>query len=351
MRIPFFSAIGTADVILLMRNLSMTLRAGVPVTQGLSMFEADARGLRRAVISHLRKTVESGQTLAYAMETSPYTFPPIAVHLVQVGEMSGSLEQNLDTLVDHLRRIQDLQRKIRTAMMYPTFVLVACLGLGLSIGTIVLPQLMPLFESLDVKLPLSTQILMWLAEYFRVYGIVTSVGVTVSLVLLFTISRFETFKPLFHRFFLLIPLIGTVQLKTGIAQFSSALSVLLKSGVAVREALPAVALAVENRIIRRAILDAVPVVEGGSTLVEGLRASGKLFPGMTCSLVAIGEETGSLAETLEYIASYYQGEVDYAIKNLTTTLEPVLLIVIGTLVGFTVMAIITPLYDVTSSIG
>lgn len=351
MRLPFFSAIGTADVILLMRNLAMTLEAGVPVTQGLAMFEADSRGTRRQVIAHLRATVESGQTLAHAMETSPLSFPPIAIHLVQVGEMSGTLSQNLTTLVAHLRRVQDLRRKIRTAMMYPTFVLVACLGLGLSIGTIVLPQLMPLFESLDVELPLQTKILMWVAEYFRVYGIITSISVAASLMALFALSRMETFKPLFHRFFLMIPLIGAIQLKTAIAQFSSALSVLLKSGVAVREALPAVALAVENRIIRRAILDAIPVVEGGSTLVDGLRASGRLIPGMTCSLVGIGEETGSLAETLEYIASYYQSEVDYAIKNLTTTLEPALLIVIGVLVGFTVMAIITPLYDVTSSVG
>lgn len=343
--------IGLPDVITLMRNLSMTLRAGVPLQQALILFEADARGGRRLVITHLRKSIEAGQPLSAAMASSSRPFPQIAVHLVQVGELSGTLEENLTALIGHLQRVLDLRRKIRSAMLYPMFVLVACLGLGLSVGTIVLPELLPVFSSLDVVLPISTRILIVLAQFFKVYGMLTAFLTALTVVVLFIMSRIEYCKPWFHRFLLWIPYIRTIQKQTAVAQFTSTLGILLKSGVAVREAIPAAAEAVENRLFRRAIVRSMSVVEGGHTLSDGLKTGTTLFPDMTLSLIAIGEETGTLDDTLEYLASYYQGEVDYAIKDLTTALEPVLLITIGIIVGFTVMAIISPLYDVTGSLG
>lgn len=350
MRIPLFSTIGLAEVITLMRNLAMTLKAGVPVAKALSLFEQDATGQRRAVIRHLKETVEGGRTFAAGMESSPRAFPSIAIHLVKVGELSGTLVENIEALVRHLRRTLDLRRKIRSAMMYPTFVFVACAGLGLSVGTLVLPQLLPLFESLDMELPLSTRILIVFARFFQAYGVNFSVGVIAILIGLFALTRLEKVKPFLHHLYLWIPFIRMVQREAAIAQFASTLATLLKSGIVVREAIPAAGEAVENRIFRRAILAALPAVEGGRTLSEGLQISGKLFPDMTLSLIAIGEETGELASTLEYLAEYYQSEVDYAIKDLTTALEPALLIGIGLLVGFTVMSIITPLYEVTGSI-
>ncbi|MEI8230148.1 MAG: type II secretion system F family protein [Candidatus Peregrinibacteria bacterium] len=346
-----FFPIGLPDVIVLMRNLSMTLRAGIPMLQALTLFEADARGSRKAVITHLRKSVEAGQPFSAAMASSAHPFPQIAIHLVQVGELSGTLQENLAALIGHLQRVLDLRRKIRSAMLYPMFVLVACLGLGLSVGTIVLPELLPVFSSLDVVLPLSTRILIVVAGFFKVYGMLTAFLAAFVVVLLFIASRLEFFKPWFHRFTLWIPYVRTVQKQTAVAQFTGTLGILLKSGVAVREAIPAAAEAVENRLFRRAIKRSMVIVEGGRTLSEGLRTSGSLFPDMTLSLIGIGEETGTLDDTLEYLATYYQGEVDYAIKDLTTALEPVLLITIGIFVGFTVMAIISPLYDVTGSLG
>jgi len=350
MNIPFFASIGITEVITLMRNLSMTLKAGVPVAQALKMFEDDATGQRRTLIHHLRATVESGRTLAAAMETAPRAFPSLAIHLVQVGELSGTLTENIDALVTHLRRVQDLRRKIRSAMMYPTFVFVAVLGLGLSIGTLVLPQLLPLFESLDVTLPFSTRVLIFVSRFFQFYGVSFSTGVVGVVVAIFVLTRFEAVKPFLHKFFLMIPYIRSVQKQAAIAQLAGTLATLLKSGIAVREAIPAAAQAVENRIFRRAVMGALPVIESGHTLSEGLKKSGNLFPDMTVSLIAIGEETGGLSGTLDYLAEYYHGEVDYAIKDFTTALEPALLIGIGLIVGFTVMSIITPLYEVTGNI-
>lgn len=350
MKLRFLSALGTADTILLLRNLGVMLKAGVPLVRALSIYEGDTPKRTRRVVSHLRQSVEAGHSLAEAMETAPRLFPPLAVNLVRTGELSGTLQESLATIVRHLQKAQDLKRKIRGAMMYPCFVLVAIGGLGLSVGTLVLPDLIPLFESLDVELPWTTKTLLWVAGVFDEHGTLITLSVLSGIMGIFLISRLEATKPLLHRFFLMIPYVGAVQTQATLAQVTATLGTLLKSGIPLQEGLRATAGATGNRVFRRALLQALPGIEAGHTLSETLRRSGKLFPGMTVTMISIGEESGTLASTMDYLADSYEGEVDFAVKNLTTALEPLLLIGIGLIVGFTVLSIITPIYDVTGSV-
>lgn len=342
--------IGTTDAQLILRNLSVTLRAGVPLAKALRTFEEDSPRKRKVQITHLRKRVEQGHSLADAMESAPEKFPDIAVNLVRTGELGGSLPESLDAVAHHLKKMLELKRKIRSAMMYPTFVLIAVLGLGISIGTLVLPKLIPLFESLDVELPWTTQALLIVAEFLDTYGIMLAGVVVVTLLAFFTLIRTERIKPYWHRTLLMIPFIGNVQKQAAAAQISASLGTLLQSGIPIRKAIPAAATATENRVFRQALIDTVPVIESGRTFGDGLKKYGTMFPMMNRALVEVGEETGTLTETLAYLSDYFDSEVDYAVKNLTNALEPILLILVGLLVGGVVMAIITPIYDVTSSI-
>lgn len=350
MSINIFKRIGTMEALNLLRNLSMTLRAGVPLARAIALFEEDIPNGRRAVVTHLRKSVEAGRTLADAMKSSPRSFPALVVNLVRTGELSGTLQQSLEESARHLQKYQDLKRNIRSAMMYPTFVLVAVLGLGLSVGTLVLPELIPLFDSLDVELPFMTRALLVIATFFDQYGLLVVIVTAVVMALLFLLSFLESIKILIHRILLYLPYLGKMQRQAAIAQMTGTLSTLLRSGIPLQEALQATAEVITNRVFRKAFLGVIPVVQSGRTLSEGLHASRGLFPEMTITLIDIGEDTGTLTETLAYLEEYFEGEMRYAMKNLATTLEPLLLIGIGIIVGATVLAIITPIYDVTGSI-
>lgn len=338
------------EVLTLMRNLAVTLRAGVPVLRALSLFEQELPQSRRALITHLRRSMETGHPLAAAIQTSPRAFSPLIINLVRTGELGGTLRQSLEEVVHHLQEVQDLKRKIRSAMLYPTFVLIAVLGLGLSVGTLVLPELIPLFESLDVELPWSTRLLLSVAAFFEQYGVAVTIGVFLSIAAVLILGHLEVTKPFFHHLFLHIPYIRRIQQHAAIAQITGTLGTLLRSGIPIQEAITATAEATENRVFRNALLRTIPAIRTGHTFARSLREWGQLFPEMTVTLVDIGEETGTLAETLAYLKEYYEGEVEYAVKNLTIALEPILLIGIGLLVGVTVLSIITPIYDVTGSI-
>jgi type IV pilus assembly protein PilC len=342
--------VGITEAQLLLRNLAVTLRAGVPLAKGLRTFEEDSPRNRKVLITHLRKRIEQGNTLADSMESAPKQFPPIAINLVRTGEMGGSLPESLEAVSTHLQKMLELKRKIRSAMMYPTFVLVAVLGLGISIGTLVLPKLIPLFETLDIELPWTTRLLLFVAHFLENYGIILGAVILVGMIGLYSITRMESFKPYWHRFMLYIPFIGNVQKQASAAQICASMGTLLGSGIPIRDAIPAAALSTENRVFRQALMDTAPVIESGRTFSEGLRQSGNIFPMMSKALVEVGEETGTLTETLSYLSDYFDAEVDYAVKNLTNALEPILLILVGLIVGGVVMAIITPIYDVTSSI-
>lgn len=350
LRISLSRTIGTQEALILMRNLAIALKAGVPLARALKLFEDDASASRKPLIAHLRRSVEQGQKLADAMESAPRRFTPLAINLVRTGELGGILEESLQAVVNHLQKSKELSRKVRSAMMYPMFVLVAVIGLGLSIGTLVLPRLIPLFESLDVELPWMTRVLLQVAVFFQNHGVVFSAAVILSIIVLVFCVRLAIVKPFWHRVILTIPYLRDVVRMAAIAQITRTMGLLLKSGVPIKDALEATGRATENRIFRAALSKALTVVESGHTLAEGLQSAGRTFPRMTVTLIDIGEETGTLSQTLEYLADHYEAEVEYALKNLTTALEPILLIGVGILVGGVVLAIVTPIYEVTGNI-
>lgn len=338
------------ELITLLRSLSVTLRAGVPILQSLAMLKS-GDGKRAGLITHLHTSLEKGMTLAEAMESAPAKFPILAIALVRAGELSGTLQQNVESVVKHVRKSTELQRKIKEAMMYPCIVLVAMFGVAMSIGMFVLPQLRPLFESLDVELPATTKAMMKASVFFEDYGLIFTAVMVVVVVILLWFLRRESIKPYTHFLFLKLPLIKMIQRNNAIAQMTETLATLLQSGIPILDAIPVTASVTANRVYRSALLESLPLMQEGNTLSHSIASRPDLYPPMMATLVEIGETTGTLSETLSFIASYYEEEVDYAIKNLTTAIAPVMLIFIGVLATVFIMSVLTPLYNLTSNVG
>lgn len=343
--------LGTKKVILLLRNMSVMLKAGVPLVRVLTILEGDTPKRKRAVITYLRNSVETGRPLTEAMENSTAGFPPIAINLVRTGELSGTLEKSLQAIVKHLCAAQELKHKIRAAMMYPMFVLIAMTVMGLSVGIFVLPKLIPLFDSLNVALPLNTRVILWCARMFSEYGLWISLTFIIAGCVIFAAFTAELTKPLVQRFVGCIPYIRTLQRNACITEFASTLATLLDSGIPLTDALDSTAKAMLNRNLRTVIFEMIPRINAGETLGETIGKSGKLFPHIVTTLVTVGEESGTFVKTMEYIGEIYQAELDNSIKTMTTAMEPILLLIVGSIVAFTVLGIITPIYNVTGAVG
>lgn len=341
--------LSTNEVTLLLHNLYVMLHSGMPIGRSLDLLLQDARASMKVVILHIRTSIEQGKQLADAMATSPRAFPLVAISLIRTGEMSGNLAHNLEEVVKHLRKSDELKRKILNALLYPSFIMIAVLGLGLSTGTLVLPKLIPLFDSLEVKLSWSTRLLLFVAAFMKDWGMLTSFCVFISIIAGIFLVRIEKVKPLWHRILLSIPVIGRVIREAVTAQIATTLSVLLSSGIPLHDAVIATANATENRPMRAALQNALKRVENGQPLSLSLENE-KEFPHLVVALISTGEETGNLSEMLQYLSEYYEEQTEFTVKNLTTMLEPALLIGIGILVGFVILSILSPIYSVTGSI-
>ncbi len=344
-------ALGTNKIILLLRNISVMLKAGVPLVRVLTILEGDTPKRQRGVITHLRQNAETGKPLAETMESSTAGFPPIVINLVRTGEFSGTLEKSLEAIVKHLTAAQELKRKIRSAMMYPLFVFIALAMMGLAVGIFVLPKLIPLFASLNVELPFNTRVILWCAHMFSNYGLWIGLGAIGAGSLAFTAFTAERTKPLVQALIGLIPFVRGLQQNAYIAEFASTLSTLLDSGIPLTSALDSTANAMRNRVLRKTVMTMIPQIAAGQTLGETVGKYPKIFPHLVMTLVTVGEESGTFVKTMEYIGELYQSELDNSIKAMTQAMEPMLLIFIGSIVAFTVLGIITPIYNVTSAVG
>lgn len=349
--ILFRSSLSTSDVVAFTRNLSVTMRSGIPLVRALELFEEKGWRPRARVIRYIREMIEGGKTLSDAMETSPYRFPDISINLVRAGELEGQLESNMAYVSEYMRQSEDLKRKIQRAMVYPGFILFTAVGLILAIGTFVLPQILPLFDALQVELPMATRILITISNFFEEHGAVFSIASLSVLGGLWVLTRVPAIRPFWDRLLLTIPLVRKIQVYSGMAQMGRTMGLLIKSGVPIREAISVTSTTVTNSAYVKSLRASIPVIENGQAMSRGLERNAYLYPKMSLALLRIGEETGTLGDNLQYMADFYEAELDYVVKDFITILEPLLLLIIGVVVGSVVYSIIMPIYQITGTIG
>ncbi|MDD4333097.1 MAG: type II secretion system F family protein [Patescibacteria group bacterium] len=333
------------------KHLSVMLRAGLPLNEALAIIAETNRGRFRKILRKILSSVQAGNTLSSSFARFPKIFPAIFVSTTQAGESSGTLEENLDNLAVQLEKEKELSSKIKGAMLYPLFVLMAAFVMGMAMAFWVLPKITPLFEGLKVNLPFSTRMLIAFSHIVQSQGYYLLFGIIIVVSLFVWLCRQKFSRPVTHLFLLKFPIIKRISRNANLARFNRILGTLLKSGLNIDEALSITADTMGNYYYMKSLKKVSMRIGKGNKLSENLKEYGKFFPPMVVSMVRVGEESGKLEETLLYLADFYEMEVDNATKSLATAIEPLLLMFIGAVVLFLALSIITPIYSITSGIN
>ncbi|MEK7546800.1 MAG: type II secretion system F family protein [Patescibacteria group bacterium] len=346
-----FSRVSDQEKINFARHLSLTIRAGLPLMDALRIMKKQTQSKTLdAVIGDLMDGVENGQFLAQVLEKHKNIFNDFFVSIVRIGEQSGTLPQNLLYLSEEMKKSKDLKTKIRSAMVYPVIIFLATIGITALLTFSIFPKVLPIFSSLRIELPLTTKILIAVFNFMLNYWLIMALGFA-AVFALFRISiRFQPIKYFFHKFLFYIPVISSMTINIAMSNFTRTMGVLLKSGVRIVEAIKVTAYTMDNLVYRKILLDAADSVGRGEQFVALISKDKKLFPVILSSLIEIGESTGNLEDNLFYLSEYYSEEVGITVSNLTSLLEPLLLLVMGIIVGFVALSIITPIYEVTSGV-
>lgn len=342
--------ISARELLVLVKQLYAAVKSGYNAEQALEIAVTQTKGRLKQILTQVIDDVTHGAYLHEAFGKHAKYFSPLFLNLIKTGELSGSLKENLHQLVNIIEKEHEFRHKVRSAMTYPLFVLVAVMGLGLAIGLFVLPSLLPLFESLDVALPLSTRILLWFARAFNAYGWQIGIGFPAALIFTVWFLRRRFVRPFSHWVALRLPLLGKIIRQLTMARFGRSLGSLLRSGMPIDESLKVLSTILTNYHYQQLVKTCIPAVQKGQTLADSLLPYPLFFDSIFVKLLSLGESTAGLEEACDNVAEYYEAEVDDAMKNLTISLEPILIIFVGLIVAFVAFSILGPIYKITGSL-
>lgn len=351
-RFALFSRVSALDRILLTRHLSSIIHAGVPLGEAIDIliFNNQKRSLLRNILEEAKRNLQEGHPLSSVFAVYPEHFPAVFVGLIRAGEVSGTLEETLKNLGDQLLRDYELTRKVRSAMIYPAILLAASIGIIILVLTFVLPRLAVSFGQANIQLPLLTRFIIGVSTLLSSHTFVT-IG-TSAIFFIFWIWFLR--KPGGKRFIFTmvghLPIAKDLFQRLALARFARILKNLIKSGVSLMEALEIVSVSVGNESYRKEFLQIREELRKGISFADAFRKREKFFPRLVGSLVTVGERTGSLENSLETIAEFYDEEVDRTLRTLITLLEPLLLLVMGLIVGGIAISVLLPIYQLIGQV-
>ncbi len=347
-----FFRVSIVQKMLFTRELALYLKSAVPLSEALSSLGQHEKLPRfRGVIAELENDIQNGQSFAHALERHPKVFDSLYVSLVSIGEASGTLAKSLGHLADFLEQSYALRKKVGSIFLYPSLIVISTIGLGGFMTVYILPQLVRLFGSFRIELPLATNILLSFATFIERYGLVLIIALVGVAVLGRLLLAFGRVKRLAHRAVLSIPVIGPFLRQYYLATFFHDIGVLLQSGIPIAEVFLIEERAHRNVVFSELSANLGRALESGKELWEEIEKNQQaLFPPLVAKMIAAGERSGKLEETFFYLSDFFDAEVDRAVKNFTILLEPLLLIFIGSIVAFLAVAILAPIYSLSGSI-
>ena len=343
----FIGTISHLDKVLFTKHLSIMLRAGLTLLESLDILAEQATTWRmKYVIRDIAQHVERGEKLSDALEKYPAVFTPFYYNIVRSGEFSGNLDENLDHLAVQFTKDFELRKKVKSALMYPSIVVVAALLIGFFFATFVLPEVAKLFAGLKgVKLPWVTIALLNVAAIARDHTLLAFSILVFGIGGFFWLIRQEFLARATHFVAIRAPIFGKIVQEVNLARFALVFGTLLTSGVDIIKSLEVTSKVISNIYFKKVIDNAVLEVQRGRALSDVLGESPELFPRITSRMIGVGERAGKLEEVLKYLAEFYELEVETAMKNLSTLLEPVMLLFIGVLALGMAYAILIPIYN------
>ena len=347
-----FARLSLKEQILFTKRLSFLIRAGVPILESLRMLARYRSKSKNWIFSEIIKSVESGQYLSASMTRFRHIFGDFVIHIIRAGESVGILDQNLSYLSEELKKQYELRRKIVSAMVYPLFIIIATIGIVILLLAFVFPKVLPVFSSLNMELPLTTRLLIVTSDFAIKYGIYVGLAI-VGLVVAFwiLIKKNRRVKLFTDRVIMFLPVIGQLVQNYQLTNFCRTFGLLLKSGLAVSESVTILAETTPNLIYKNELYKVAKAVSRGKKISQQMEKNPRYFPEILVQMIAIGELSGNLSETFLYLAEMYEGEVDELTKNLSNSLEPILMVSMGVIVGFMAVSIITPIYEITKNLS
>ncbi len=338
------------DIVILTRQFSTMINAGLPLVQAMTILAEQSQN--KVLSEVMRKVVfdvESGNTVADALGKHPQAFSSLYVNMVAAGEAGGILDTILMRLATFMEKNDALIRKVKGAMIYPS-VIMAVAGIAVTVLLVfVIPVFENLFSSAGLALPLPTRIVMGASRFLKSYWYIV---LAVIGVLVFAYKRYAATpdgRLKIDKFLLKVPVLGDVLRKSAVSRFTRTLGTLISSGVSILDGLEITAKTAGNRVVQDAIMESRSSIAGGDTIAAPLKKSG-VFPPMVISMISVGEQTGGLDEMLSKIADFYDEEVDAAVSNLLSLLEPIMIVFLGVVVGGMVVAMYLPIFDMINAV-
>lgn len=346
----FSFGVSMNEKIFFIDNLATMLTAGLSIADALQTLMTEVRrGTMKRAIRSVLFQIENGGHLSDGLLQHPEIFPPHFISVIQVGEASGALSDVLTRLAQILKKDKALRSKVITAMIYPSIVVTAMIVIVIILMIYVFPQLIAIFEEVNVELPLQTKILIGVVRFMQDNGLyVGGVAVIVGS-LLISGRKVRRVRYFYDSILLRLPLVGTIAREVVLVRIMGNLQMLLVSGVPILDAFHIVSRAANNLVYERALLEMANELEFGKSLHESMGMRRLLFPTIAVTMVRVGEETGKIDEVMVKLHSFYEGRVDTVFGNLSTIIEPVLLLMIGVAVGFIAVSVIMPIYNLAQA--
>jgi len=338
------------DIIIFCRQFSTMIDAGLPIIQCLDILQSQQeKMLFRRMLKDVKESVESGQTLAEGLKKYPNYFDTLFVNMVAAGEAGGILDVILRRLSAYMEKAAKLKRQVKGAMTYP----LVTLGIAVVVVAVILIFVIPVFEemfsSLGKALPAPTQLVVNMSRFVKSKILYIIVGFVLFMFAFRRFKKTERGRALFDDFMLKLPVIGVLIRKVAVARFTRTMGTMLSSGVAILEALDIVAKTAGNKTIEKAIYKVRSGIAEGQTIADPL-AETAVFPPMVVSMIAVGESTGAIDSMMEKIADFYEEEVDQAVENLTSLIEPFMLVFLGVTIGGLVVSMYLPIFQMAGAI-
>lgn len=346
-----FIKISLTDKLMFTRNLSVMISSGLPLSRAVKNIATQTKSKKfSSILNEVCDNIQSGGTFADGLAKYPGVFDELFVNMVRVGETSGNLEEVLLILSQQLEKEHALISKVKGALTYPAVIVVAMIGIAILMLTYILPKLTSVFIDMQVELPASTKFVIAISDTLRHHGILVGAVFVALIIFLRFFLMTEAGKRTVGFLSIKTPVVKNMVIKVNCSRFARIYSSLLKSGVPAMEALKIISHTLTNFYYRQAIEDGVEKIQKGVALSEIIGKYPKIFPILTIQMLQVGEETGKTDQILLKLAEFYEGEVDQLSKNMSSIIEPVLMIFIGSAVGFFAVSMLQPMYSIMDQI-
>jgi type IV pilus assembly protein PilC len=345
-----FQKVKLQDKVIFSRQFATMINAGVPIVQSLRILQEQSESKKlKTVVAEVAKQVEGGATLANSLAAHPDVFNAIYVNMVKAGEVGGILDQVLDRLATQQEKDAEIRSKVKSAMIYPAVITTATVGVFIFLMTVIVPKLSSIFEDAGASLPIYTKIMLAISAFLVHSWYIVLGGIVGAIVAFVRWNKTESGKRTVDKLMLKAPIFGPILVKVNIARFARTFGSLMASGISVLDAINATKSALGSTVYKDELATVAQKVKNGRPMSEQIRNS-KNFPAIVGQMLSVGEETGQIDAILLKLAEFYEKEVDTVVSGITSIIEPILIIVLGGMVGFIVISVFGPISSIGNSV-